>query len=90
MKLKDGFMLREIAGQWIVVPIGARVVEFNGIITLNETGAFIWKCLEEGKSKSDALESMLKEYDIDQATAQIDMEEFIESMKENNLFAEAE
>lgn len=41
MKLKTGFMLREIAGQWIVVPLGQRTVEFNAIMNLSETGALI-------------------------------------------------
>ena len=44
MKIKDGYMVREVAGSQIVVPVGERTVDFNGIITLNETAAFLcWR-----------------------------------------------
>ena len=45
MTLKKGFMLRSIAGTHVVIPLGERVVDFNGILTLNETGAFLWELL---------------------------------------------
>lgn len=86
MRIKDGFMLREIAGTWVVVPLGARVVEFNGLISLTETSAFIWKLLEEGISKEEILTRILAEYDIDEATANNDLNEFINSGLEKGLF----
>ena len=42
MKIKEGFILREVAGNYIVVAVGSAVKQFNGVITLNETGAFLW------------------------------------------------
>ena len=45
MKLKSGFILREIAGSSIIVPVGERVKEFNGVINLNDTGVFLWNIL---------------------------------------------
>ena len=52
MKLKDGFLLKEIAGSWVVVPVGEQVVDFQMMITLNETGAFLWEKLKNKVSKS--------------------------------------
>ena len=46
MKIKNGFAKREIAGSYIVVPVGKEASEFNGMITLNESGSFFWDCLQ--------------------------------------------
>ncbi len=86
MKVKEGFMLREIAGSWVVVPLGARVVEFNGLISLTETSAFIWRLLEQGHSTDEILKRVLSEYDIDEETARKDMDEFINCGIEKGLF----
>ncbi|MGE5405192.1 MAG: PqqD family protein [Candidatus Saccharibacteria bacterium] len=87
MKIKDGFILREVAGQWLVVPLGERVVEFNGMITLSESGALIWKALENEASADDLVAKILAEYDIDEATAKTDVDEFLAMMKEKDLLA---
>lgn len=48
MKIKEGYLLREVAGSNIVVPIGEGELNFSGVITLNDVGAFFWKNLEKG------------------------------------------
>ncbi len=73
MKLKTGFMLREIAGQWIVVPLGQRTVEFNAIMNLSETGAMIWKGLEQNLSKEEIIKNLTVEYEVDEAIARKDL-----------------
>ena len=88
MKIKDGFMLREIAGSWVVVPLGARVVEFNGLISLTETSALIWKMIEEGSTKEQILAKILSEYDVDEKTAKKDIDEFIQTATEKGLIEE--
>lgn len=85
MKIKNGFMVREIAGQWIVVPIGSRVVEFNGIMTLSESGAILWKLLANGAEMDDLVSAILAEYDIDEKTARADVESFIEVLTQKKL-----
>ncbi len=77
MKIKDGYMLREIAGSWVVIPLGSRVVEFNGLISLTETSALIWRKIEEGAGKDEIISSIVSEYDIDKETVKADVEEFI-------------
>ena len=47
MKIKQGFILREVAGSYLVVAVGEAVKRFNGVINLNETGAFLWRLLEK-------------------------------------------
>ncbi len=85
MQIKNGFMLRDIAGQAVVVPLGSRVVEFNGIMTLSESGALLWRKLENNSSFEEMVELLLTEYDIDKETASKDVENFLESMRSNKI-----
>lgn len=48
MRLKEGFMLRQVAGSWVVVPAGRACVDFDGMISLNDSGALLWRTLEQG------------------------------------------
>ena len=89
MKIKEGYMLRQIAGTWIVVPIAERVVDFNGMISLSDTGAFLWQLMEkEQTTESDLLSALLDEYEVDQSTAQEDLSSFLNQLKENVIFVE--
>lgn len=85
MKIKDGFILREVAGSFIVVAVGSAVKDFNGIINLNETGAFLWKILESGATKEELLEKMLTEYDVSEEIARKDIDAFISKLQEAKL-----
>lgn len=85
MKVKSGLMLREIAKEWVVVPLGARVVELNGIITLSESGAILWRMLEKGADEEELIGALLKEYDIDEETARADVVRFMETIRKNGL-----
>lgn len=85
MKIKDGFMLREVAGQWVVVPLGERVVEFNGIMTLSESGAILWKILENESTEEALTEAIINEYDVDRNTAEADVHEFVNILIEKKL-----
>ena len=67
MKTKKGFLLRSVGGRNVVVAVGQASEEFNGLITLNESGAFLWKLLQNGTTYQAMLDEMLKEYDVDEA-----------------------
>jgi hypothetical protein len=87
MKVKSGFLLRCIAGSHVIVPIGDRVREFNGIITVNETGAFLWKQLEKGAEEDDLVHALMTNYDdVDEPLARRSVAEFLQSMKEADCF----
>lgn len=87
MKIKSGFAKREIAGSNIVVPVGSTSKEFNGMITLNESGAFFWDCFTEDITIEEAVKKVTDEYDIDEQTAKRDIEKFVNMLSENNLLA---
>ncbi len=81
MKIKDCFVLSEIGGSYIVVPTGCETVDLNGMITLNETGHFMWNLLLEDTTKEEIINAFLKEYDVDMETISNDVDEFIEKLK---------
>ena len=85
MKIKDGYMLRNVAGKYIVVPVGEETMDFNGIITTNETGAFLWKSLENEISQADLLKAFLNEYEIDEQIAEEDLSDFIKKLSDADL-----
>lgn len=88
MKVKEGYVLREVAGNSIVVAIGDGAVDFNGLITINEVGTFLWKLLINGTTRQGLLRAVLEEYDIDEQTAQKDIDEFIEKLRQAGLMDE--
>lgn len=80
MKIKDGFELREIADNYVVIPTESRVVDFSSMIMLNEVSAFLWLQLLEDKSENDLLRAVLSEYDVDKETAASDIKVFIKEL----------
>lgn len=88
MKIKSDFILREVARAYVVVAVGKRSVEFNGMINLNESGAFLWHHLEKGSSENELVASLLEEYDVDDNQAKKDVVSFINLLKDNNLLEE--
>lgn len=77
MRIKEGYMLREAAGETVVVPFGEEALNFQGIISLNETGALLWKELEQGCEKKELVQALLDEYEVDAETAEKDVNEFL-------------
>ena len=86
MKIREGFLLRNVAGNNVVVPIGQATLDFNGMMSLNETGAFLFEKMIEGTTKEQLIEQLMSQYEIDADTAKNDVEEFIEKVKKENLF----
>lgn len=87
MKIKDGFLLRKVGGQNVVVALGEASRSFNGIIRLNDTGVFLWKQLQQDMTEEQLLSAITAEYDIDPAQAQKGIAEFLESLRKAALLA---
>lgn len=88
MKIKKGFTVRNIAGSDIVVPVGNAEKIFNGMITLNESGAFFWNALLKDTTVDEMVKKVTSEYNVDEERAKADVEKFIEQLRENNLIEE--
>lgn len=80
MRIKDGFELKEIADNYVVLPTESNVVDFSSMIMLNEVSAFLWLQLLEDKTEQDLLKAVLKEYDVDKETAAGDIKIFIKEL----------
>lgn len=85
MRIKKGYLLREVAGNHVVVPIGNAALDFSRLITLNNTGAFLWKQLVRDRTQQELISSMLDEYAIDIETLKKDVCEFIDKLKDADL-----
>ena len=77
MKIKNGFISRQVAGNNVVVAIGEQSKHFNGIIKLNESGLLLWNKLVAGAERAELVELLLAEYDIDAQTAENDVDKFV-------------
>lgn len=87
MKIKEGFLLRAIAGSNVVVPVGENAVDFNGMITLNDSAAFLWKELEGGGDVDSLTAALLREYDVDEETARACCADFLRKLEEAGCLA---
>lgn len=88
MKIKDGFLLREVAGNYVFIATGDEALDFGGIITVNEVGALIWKTLEKGATSEEIVDAVCAEYDIDRETADKDAKEFVKKLWDNNIIVQ--
>lgn len=87
MKLKDGFILREVAGSNVVVPTGTDL-NLNGMIALNDTGKTLWLQLTDGAEMDDLVAALLNEYDVDETTARAGAEAFVTKLREHGFLDE--
>ncbi len=87
MKIKDGFMLRKVGGQYVVVALGEASRSFNGIIRLNDTGKLLWEQLSADRSEEQLCEALLAEYDVKPEQARTDVAEFVQTLRKAALLA---
>lgn len=88
MKIKDGFTLRNIAGSDIVVPVGNASKVFNGMITLNDSGAFLWSALQKDTTINEVVAKLTGEYEVSIEQATADVQKFVAMLRENDLIDE--
>lgn len=85
MRNNKGFVMRKLGDEYVVVPVGVTLGEFNGMIRLNETGAFLWERLQNGSTREQLIRALLEEYEIDEEKAVSDTEGFIRTLKEAEI-----
>ena len=82
MKRNENFVLKELMGSFVLVPIGEAAMNLNGVITLNETAKFLWDAAEGEFELDDLVDAIIGEYEVDIATATEGAEVFLKRMKE--------
>ena len=88
MKIRSGYMLRQVMDVYVVLGIGSEAYNPNQIMSVNETGAFLWGLLEKGADKQELVDSLTKEYEVDVQTAEKDVEDFLARLWEKALIEE--
>lgn len=85
MKIKKGFKLRRIDDLFVVIAGASASRDFHGMITLNESGAFLWEKLQNSAEESELVDALCAEYEIDRATAEADVQKFLEIARSQDL-----
>lgn len=85
MKFKKEFMLREIVGETVLIPTGETAAHFNGLISVNELGRFIWENYEKAKDEDELLSFILDEYEVERDVAKADLEEFLQILRDAEI-----
>ena len=85
MKIKEDFILRKVADSYVVVPVNKMTLDFTGIINLNETGAFLFELLQKGAERDELVDKMLEEYDVDREKAEVDIDVFIQKVRDADV-----
>lgn len=82
MKRNENYVVKELMGSYVLLPLGEAAIDFNGVVTLNETAKFMWEAAEGDFTLETIVDALIKQYEIDAATAKTAAENFIETMKE--------
>ena len=80
MKLKNNFVLRRVAGAYMVLPLGQATVSFKGMLKLNESGALLWNALKNGADLDGLVRALTAEYAVSEDQAKEDVKEFLDKL----------
>lgn len=84
MKIKEGYLLRQVAGQTVVLPTDD-ALNLNMMITLNDTGAFLWEQLQSETDEQKLVAALLREYDVTEEIARRSVAEFVKKLNDNGF-----
>lgn len=84
-KANPNYILREIAGEAVLVAIGAEIADFCGIVTLNTSAKVIWKALEQGATKQQLVQKLLETFELTEERAEEDVEKVLQLLQEHGM-----
>jgi len=87
MRHKENFLLQNVGGENLLVPLGSEVMDINGIVTLNQTAAYIWGLLDENRSEEDLAIAVSGHFAVDREQALADVRLFIEELGRKGMLA---
>ncbi len=88
MKIEKNIIVREIAGEFILIPVGEAALKSNGIFAVTEVGTAIWAGLSAEKTEDEIIASLLEEYDVEESVLRADYAEFTAKIRELGLIVE--
>lgn len=84
-KIKEGFEMRELSGQSVVIAVGKAAESFNGMIRLNDSATVLWKTLTEASNQEMLIKHLLDSYEVDEETAKQDVDQFLTELNEAGI-----
>jgi len=88
MKIKSGYVIRKVMDVYVILGVGSGAYTPNRIMSVNETGAFLWDRLSAGSTEKELLDCLVSEYGVDRETAENDVRVFLEELRERSLIEE--
>ncbi len=88
MRISDQYMLRQVADEYLVIPVGEAALKVKGLIGLSESGSLLYRRLQSGCTEEELVSALLAEYDIDAQTARADTRGFLEQMRRMGILIE--
>lgn len=88
MRISPDFILREVAGEAIVIPVGEAARHLSGLIALNESGRFLYQLMAQERTEEELVNAMLDTYEVDPTTAAADVAEFLALLREHHMLAD--
>ena len=89
MRIKEGYIVRKIVDDYIVVPTGDNIVDFAVAVSLNESGAFLWDILKEETEEAALIQALMQEFEgVDEETAKTDVSDFVSLLRANSFLEE--
>ena len=85
MRTEKNMILREIAGEYILIPTGSLALKYTGVFAISSLGVSVWKLLEADKTYEQIITDLLEEYDVDRETLERDVREFLDTLREKEL-----
>lgn len=85
MTVNKDFVARTVAGETMLIPVGKNVLKYNGIFTLSETGAMIYRLLCENKTEEEIISALAESFDADEATLKSDFDDFIRQLRDAEI-----
>ena len=88
MKLNGTFLLRNVAQEWLAIPVGDAALRFGGMVILNPVSHVIWECLQNECRFEDIVAAVTQRFDISDQEAATDVQAFLDKMRQENLIIE--
>ena len=85
MHIASNFLLKELDGQYLMIPVGKIDADFNELITVNEIGMFLWEELQEERTEEELVQRILEEYEVEEDVAREDVRDFIELLQKGGV-----
>lgn len=88
MKIKEGYVIRTLSDETVVVPTGEEAVNFNGMISLNETGKLLFETLQKGATRNELIKTLTEHYDVEAEQVNNDVDGFLDVLRKHNILDE--